>query len=217
MDFTHKQLCELSVNWLKRPASRGGPGCQVAFSESRGDWNGETPDAIGFRAGVHNESSVVVEVKISRADFFADQKKPHRADPASGMGVYRYYMTPEGLIKPDELPPRWGLVEVTAKGVLKARSGHVLLKYQEEDVWQHERAISGEWTLLARMLSRVGDVEKAQNWLKESRNLNARLARSNDDLRAKNDELSRQLFLARNPDLESTPLVATRRQSEQAA
>lgn len=156
------------------------------------------PDAIGFRAGVHKEASVVVEVKVSRSDFLADQKKPHRVEPATGMGVYRYYMAPEGLIKVEELPMLWGLIEVTAKGVLKVRCGHVLLKYRDEDNWQHERAISREWTLLARMLNRVGDVEKAQNWLKESRNQNARLAKNNDELRARNERLSRELFLARS-------------------
>lgn len=209
----HRQLCELAVAWLKRPASRGGPGCQIAFSESRGDWNGETPDAIGFRAGGYDEHSVLIEVKISRADFLADRKKPHRADPGLGMGLYRYYLAPEGVIKPEDLPPRWGLLEVTARGALKARSGHVRMRRDEDNLWRHDRAISREWTLLARMLNRVGDPEKVQNWLKESRNLNARLVRSNEELRRRNEDLQRQLLLARKSGYVQVmqPATATKR------
>lgn len=187
--LTHRQLCDLAVNWLQRPASRSGPGCQVAFSESRGAWSGETPDAIGFRAAVYRECSVLVEVKVSRADFLADRKKPHRIDPGLGMGVYRYFMAPAGMINVDELPSRWGLIEVSPKGAPKVVAGHVLLKYRDEDVWAHERTIEREWTLLTRMLNRVGDVEKAQNSLKESRNINARLIKETEQLRKRVQEL----------------------------
>lgn len=203
MTYTHRQLCDLAVNWLKRPASRSGPGCQVAFSESRGDWTGETPDAIGFRAAVHNEAAVVVEVKVSRSDFLADARKPHRVDPAIGMGTYRYFMAPQGLIVPSELPSKWGLIEVGARGSLTVICGHVLLKYRDEDTWRFDRAVGTEWTLLVRMLNRVGDVEKAQGYLKEANNRNAALARDNDRLRAENEKLRMRGYLVEqgiNPD-----------------
>lgn len=197
MELTHKLLCDLAVGWLKRPSGdRRGPSCKIAFSESRGDWKSEMPDAIGFRVGVYHESSTLVEVKMSRADFLADRKKPHRIEPASGMGIYRYFMAPVGLISVDELPARWGLIEVTEKGVLKVRCGHVLVGHQDHDAWRHERSVSKEWSLLGAMLNRVGDVEKAQNYLKEANNLNSRLAKSNDALRSKNEQLSRDLYLA---------------------
>ena len=189
MPLTHRQLCDLAVKWLQRPASRSGPGCQVAFSECRADWKGETPDAIGFRAAVFKEASVVVEVKVSRADFLADRKKPHRIDPSLGMGTYRYFMVPAGLISPEELPARWGLIEVGDRSSLNVVCGHVLLKYREEDNWRHEPALNAEWTPLVRMLNRVEDVEKAQDYLKEANNRNAALARENDALRAENDRL----------------------------
>lgn len=150
---------------------------------------GKTPDAIGFRAAVFKEASVVVEVKVSRADFLADRKKPHRIDPSLGMGTYRYFMAPASLIAPEELPARWGLIEVGDRSSLNVVCGHVLLKYREEDNWRHEPALNAEWTLLVRMLNRVGDVEKAQGYLKEANNRNAALARENDVLRAENDRL----------------------------
>lgn len=77
MELTHASLCQLAVSWLKRPHSRQGPGCQVAITESKCGWlDGEIPDAIGFRAGVFAEASVLVECKLSRGDFLADKKNP---------------------------------------------------------------------------------------------------------------------------------------------
>jgi hypothetical protein len=191
--LTHREMCDIAVKWLKRPASRQGPGCQFAFSESRGSWEGEIPDAIGFRAGVFNEASVLVEVKVSRSDFLADVKKPHRLEPAKGMGAYRYFMAPEGLIKVEELPPKWGLVEVTRSGSVKPRVGHFSLKYRDVDTWRHEHAREREWTLLARMLIRVGDVERVQNELKESHRIQARLTQESNRLHETVKTLERDL------------------------
>jgi hypothetical protein len=167
--ITHAALCDIAVNWLKRPPSRGGPGCQVAFSESRrGYLTGEIPDAIGFRAGVHDECSVLVECKVSRNDFLADMKKVHRINEGQGMGTYRYYLAPTGLISPNELPAKWGLVEVNERGVPNVLAGLAKHKgwgkpYQD---WKHEHDIEAERSLLARLLYRVGDVDRMHKSLK---------------------------------------------------
>jgi len=210
---THKRLCDLAVTWLKRPASKKGPGCQIAFSESRGGWNGEIPDAIGFRAGVHNEYSVVIEVKMSRADFLVDKKKPHRVNPETGMGVYRYFLAPEGLISIEELPSQWGLIEVTPKGTLKPRCGHVFLAYKEPDTWHQKRNIGREWSFLTLMLNRVGDANKVQNYIKETGNLNARLIKRNETLFAQNQKLLLDLSLARNGQAVPAQRMTTRRKA----
>ena len=114
----HSDLCKLAVSWLKRPFSRGGHGCTVAIDECRTGWGGEIPDAVGYRySGMQDTSmdgTVLVECKLSRSDFLADKAKPHRH--AGGIGNWRYYMAPEGLISPEELPEKWGLVEVNARG-----------------------------------------------------------------------------------------------------
>lgn len=173
--YTHDALVLLAVKWLKLPNSRGGPGCQVSFSESRnGVCAGEVPDAIGFRAGVWDEGSVLVEVKVSRADFIADSKKPHRIDPAKGVGQYRYFLAPEGLIKEEELPPGWGLVEATPRGRLKVVCGHVKdanKRFSDGfvDVWRFcERNRDYEISLLVRMTYRVGDLDALNRQFKEA-------------------------------------------------
>ncbi|WP_219118472.1 adenylosuccinate synthase [Janthinobacterium sp. UMAB-56] len=209
MPFTHQDLCSLAVNWLQRAPGRSGPACQVAFSEAKGGWNGEIPDAIGFRTAAEDEGSVVVEVKVSRSDYLADRAKAHRQDGAAGMGLYRYFMVPEGIIAVHEMPPRWGLVEVTPKGILRVLSGHVTVKRAEQPAWRHERAISREWLLLASMLSRVGNVEAMHTELKRVKNEQARLARELDALRAR--ERANMLSRAVAGIDTAQPLIARRK------
>ncbi|WP_447593575.1 adenylosuccinate synthase [Aquipseudomonas campi] len=162
--MNHADLCAVAVRWLKRANSAGGPGCHIAVSECRSGWTGEVPDAIGFRAaGSYEDGSVVVECKTSRADFLADRKKAHRT--TGGCGNFRYFMCPEGLISPDELPAGWGLLTVNSRGHVKAVVGLAVL-YREryvgaEDfqVWRHEANRDREQFLLTKLLHRVGDVE----------------------------------------------------------
>ncbi|OZI09161.1 hypothetical protein BWI93_05290 [Siphonobacter sp. BAB-5385] len=71
----------------------------------------ECPDVLGFRS----DNCVVIECKVSRSDFLADRKKKHRQQ--GGMGRYRIFCVPKGLIKAEELPERWLLLEVTDKGI----------------------------------------------------------------------------------------------------
>ncbi|MCD0261509.1 hypothetical protein [Xanthomonas campestris] len=59
---------------------------------------------------------MLIEVKVSRADFLAGARKEHRIKPALGAGKWRYFMCPEGLINVDEVPERWGLLWVSDKG-----------------------------------------------------------------------------------------------------
>ena len=202
--MTHSELCKLAVDWLQRPASRNGPGCLTAVSETANAISGEIPDAIGWRPYRHNGcGSTLVEVKVSRADFLADAKKRHRAECEHGMGVYRYYMAPAGLIAVEELPERWGLIEVTERGHIKVRAGHVLMPNvrpkNEDDPWRHPVFnIDAELSMLVLALNRVGDPQKLQDMLRESNNRLARAVSDNEKLLARNDDLAKQVFVLRN-------------------
>jgi hypothetical protein len=209
--MNHKELCALAVAWLQRPSSRFGPGCLVAISETTNWINGEIPDAIGWRPYKHARcGSVIVEVKTSRSDFLADANKPHRKDAATGMGIYRYMMAPEGVIPLDRLPAKWGLIEVTKRGHLKVRAGHVLLGHHEEDCWRHEHNHAAEIGTLAMCLNRVSDPQKVQDRLRELGNMITRLTKKNDDLTTRNRELSREVFVLRNPTEDATRAIARR-------
>lgn len=116
--ITHAALVNRAERWLRAGATipnyRGAPErvrCAVVLTERMG--GSECPDAIGWAR--HSCVSVLIECKASRSDFLADRDKYFR-DPdrqRHGMGRYRYYMTPRRLIKPEELPLGWGLIEVS--------------------------------------------------------------------------------------------------------
>jgi len=99
--MTHAQLVTKAVRWLR--AYR----CGVVLSE-QACVSGEMPDAIGWKQACR---SVLVECKVTRADFLADRAKPFRQNPDKGVGCERFYLTTPALIKTEELPAGWGLLE----------------------------------------------------------------------------------------------------------
>jgi len=111
--MTHAQLVQKAVEWLR--AYR----CGVVLSE-QACISGEMPDAIGWKRSCH---SVLVECKISRADFLADRGKRFRQKPDTGVGCERFYLTPRHLVGMDELPVAWGLLEYHNRTVKLARAG----------------------------------------------------------------------------------------------
>lgn len=100
--MTHAQLVGRAVRWLRLYR------CGVVLSE-QACVSGEMPDAIGWKRANH---SVLVECKVTRGDFLADGSKPFRAKPEHGVGSERFYLTPPALIKVEELPAGWGLLEL---------------------------------------------------------------------------------------------------------
>lgn len=177
----HSALCEIAKKWLLRPNSQRGHGCNVALSECRSGWVGEMPDAIGYRAATITTDTVLVEAKTSRADFLADAKKPHRAD-GEGIGLYRYYMCPEGLIQPEEVPARWGLLWVTPRGRIIPKLGPVALSNNcgtfdaLAEPWRHTRNTDRETWLLVRVLARIDDPDKVKKTINTALREQARLA-----------------------------------------
>lgn len=198
--MNHADMVVLAVTWLKRPLSRGGPGCQVALSEIRNGFKrSEIPDAIGFRAGTTDEGSILVEVKTSRADFFADRQKKFRELPERGLGLYRYYMAPVGMVAVDELPEKWGLIEIKGSKRPEAKliHGHHLLKLAKtsQSPFRFETRNTGlEVALLARTLMRVGDPEQLNKMLKETRASANRVFRRNEQLESKLREFQRREY-----------------------
>lgn len=116
--MTHAELVERAERWLRKTR-----GCGVVLTEFTAH-HGEEPDAIGWAN--NGFQSILVECKASRNDFRADQQKPSRrrhTGPSAAvvagfrLGKERWYMTPPGLIRPDEVPEEWGLLEVGERQV----------------------------------------------------------------------------------------------------
>lgn len=107
----HAELVERAARWLKSF------GCGVVFDDrfQARTSSGGKPDALGFKAGV----SILIECKSTRADFLADKKKKVRQQPELGVGDWRFYLCPTGVIKPEELPEGWGLLYYEGRSVKK--------------------------------------------------------------------------------------------------
>lgn len=109
--MTHAKLVTMAVAWLRRYR------CGVVLSE-QACISGEMPDAIGWKKSCH---SVLVECKISRADFLADRAKACRLQPETGVGCERYYLAPRNLVRLADIPAGWGLLEVTGREIEKVK------------------------------------------------------------------------------------------------
>jgi hypothetical protein len=134
---THAKLVSLAVHWLRRYR------CGVVLSE-QACVSGEMPDAIGWKKACH---SVLIESKVSRSDFLADRVKPFRQKPEAGVGCERYYLASRGLIRVDELPPGWGLLEVCGREIERVKPSAKNLR--------SEIGFQNEMNLLLASLRRV--------------------------------------------------------------
>jgi hypothetical protein len=124
--MTHADLVARATRWLRNTKK-----FHVVLSEIGTDGH-ESPDAIGWD---QYGQSWLIECKASRSDFLVDRKKLFRIYPDKGIGSFRVYAAPPGVIKPKDLPPKWGLVEVRAKTVKILRKPERF----EVPVWVHMR------------------------------------------------------------------------------
>lgn len=200
--MTHDELNVIASKWLKRPQSNKGPGCQVAMTEVGGLYDGERADAFGYRWGFDG-GSVVVESKVSRSDFLADRAKPHRNGTKPGMGTYRYYICPEGLINIHDLPHAWGLLWVNKRGHVKPIAGHICCHLvggygrgrEMAYAWQHPADLRFELDMLAHALVRFGDPEVTKEHVRNANREASRLANEVNKLREQARRYSSDAYL----------------------
>jgi hypothetical protein len=136
--MTHAHLVKVAEAWLRRYR------CSIVLSEQQCS-SGEMPDAIGWKGKCR---SVVVECKISRGDFLADRNKPWRTRPEIALGCERLYLAPRAVIRPEDLPPGWGLLEYHGRRVT------MLVKPCKESQRSPE-GLMNEMNLLLASLRRV--------------------------------------------------------------
>lgn len=143
----HAELVKIAEKWLM-----GTKKCSFAFTELVCLATSEIPDAIGFQSG----QSFLVECKTSRADFLADRKKVFRRNPWMGMGDFRYFICPAGIIKPEELPEKWGLIWVNEKGKPRQVVGPKgNIWSTQKDFMHEEKNVKAEMWMMASALRRL--------------------------------------------------------------
>ncbi len=112
--FTHDDLVLRALVFAKI-----GLNCLVAGKDIGASINGrnEIADVWGYTV-VHSHAKLrskygswLFEIKASRSDFLADLKKQHRQPGVDALGRWRVYYAAPGIIRPDEVPDGWGLIE----------------------------------------------------------------------------------------------------------
>lgn len=83
--MTHQQLVRLAEEWLRRRYR-----CGIVLSE-QSCASGETPDVIGWKGSCR---SVVIECKISRADFLPTRKSLFAGsrEPAWDVNAFTWFL-----------------------------------------------------------------------------------------------------------------------------
>lgn len=147
---SHRRLCEVAAKWLRRPGRIRPVSCPYVAVELV-TAHEETPDVFGWCYW----TTVLIEVKTTRSDFFADKKKPFRIITEQGIGSFRYYCCPEGLIKPEEVPEQWGL--------LYEKEGKIQVIV---DADSQTKNASAEFGILASILRREGVKPQLFNYRK---------------------------------------------------
>lgn len=112
--MTHSELCIEACRWLRKRNAKH------AFAEFQTMTLSEFPDAIGFPAGTWR-GPTVVEVKVSIEDFRRDKHKGWRHREKAqigecGMGAWRYYLVPDGMVGADGVPGDHGLLYASKRG-----------------------------------------------------------------------------------------------------
>jgi len=108
--MTHRQLCFKAASYLRNKGIQHFHRCQYVVCEL--ERIGESPDAFGFGGS----TTQLIEVKITRSDFLSDKNKYWRIHAWAGLGRFRSYLCPEGIIKESDLPDKWGLLYIDEKG-----------------------------------------------------------------------------------------------------
>ena len=129
-ELTHYSLCKHTAEWYVKKAN-------IAFYEYKG-WTAEEPDVLGFNG--HTTTLFEIKMsrsdflrdkhkdcrtkwkpkgywslwnnkKLNKQMLKWKQYAPELYYIESPhLGVYRYYVCPSGLIKPEDIPEGWGLI-----------------------------------------------------------------------------------------------------------
>ena len=142
----HYELCKLGARFIRRkynPTVPYGNPCKFVTVElvCQGTELTDVWGTTGY-------STVLIEVKTSRADFLADKKKYARSKVAEELGhqigTYRYYLCPAGIISADELPESWGLLIYDGKKINMVKKAEKL-----------ESSLTNELLLITSIMTRI--------------------------------------------------------------
>jgi len=154
MNFiTHSDLVQQAKKWLEK-AHGTKFACGVVLTEYNCA-TPEIPDVIGF----NHQYSILIECKVSRADFKADKRKPHR-QYTKKLGNLRYYLTLPNVACPEDIENGWGLLYATDKTINEIK---------ESEYFVDDSVRACEWSILYSIVRRFNlrgllkDIQKTRN------------------------------------------------------
>lgn len=65
---------------------------------------------------------IVYEIKVSRSDFNAELSRPGKREAAEVLANECFFVLPVGMVRVDEIPEGWGLIELTKGGLRKKKN-----------------------------------------------------------------------------------------------
>jgi len=131
------------IGAVRRMHTNHGLGDPWAFFEElrlgTGYGRAEQQRVDAFAVGLWSKvwGSVAYEVKVSRADFLREVKQPLKRRMALRYSNLFYFVTPQGLLKPEEVPIEAGLME--------ARWRMVQTYPQRVEGWGAEVVVHAPW------------------------------------------------------------------------
>ncbi len=106
------------------------------------------------------------EIKVGRGDWLRELKRPEKSEAVQKFCDRWWIVAPAGMIEASELPPTWGLIEVTEKGKTKAVVDAPPLKAEpltRDFVAAMLRRHHEGWALQLKAEHRLGEKEGAAN------------------------------------------------------
>lgn len=99
------------------------------------------------------------EVKASRSDWLKEIQDPSKAEAFAQHCHYWWVVALRGIVKPDEMPPTWGLMELSPSGNLRVKSAPAI-----------RSDCSLDYGFLAAILRRASEANVNEKMLRDARN-----------------------------------------------
>lgn len=170
----HAELADRALVWLSNKVTGRGMRSVLEFMVT----DGYVADAFALcslqwrfydrysKLSEYNYFSYIFEAKATRSDFIStfneSEKHKNRKEPYSN---FHYCVTPRNLIKTEELPPFWGLLEIRGLGLTETKPPH----YNDVKSEQYLRwAETMLWTGKSPRTSQIFKCPYCENKIKES-------------------------------------------------
>lgn len=113
-NWTEREIFDRLRKKFPPPSYELIPQCRSAV----GAETARTADALGVSTWLSNGLYFFgIEIKVTRSDWRKELTDPGKAEAISRYCRHWYVAAPKDVVPPDELPPNWGLLEVTQRGV----------------------------------------------------------------------------------------------------